>query len=118
MTKRDLIIAVCNATPHIPKKTIEEAVSLFFEMVTFYLSHHQRVELRGFGVFSVRTRHAHKAHNPQTGEMLVIPEKVVPIFKPSIALKDLLKKAYKDNDVKKKNPGFFSTLYQDLTGRS
>ena len=92
MTKKDVIMAVSNANPSTNRKTIEDAVTLVFDMMTFYLGHHQRVELRGFGIFSVRRRHGHRAHNPQTGEMLWVPEKCVPFFRPSSALKDALKK--------------------------
>ena len=113
MTKKDLIAAVCNANPHLAHKTIEEAVTLFFGLMTFYLSHHQRVELRGFGVFSVRKRPPHKAHNPQTGETLLVPEKSVPFFKPSQALREILKEAINKPDGNK--PNFFTSLYRDLT---
>jgi integration host factor subunit beta len=93
MTKKDVIMAVAGANPNISRQNITQAVNLVFEMVAFYLGHHQRVELRGFGIFSVRKREGHKAHNPQTGETLWIPEKHVPFFRPSSALKESLKKA-------------------------
>lgn len=114
MTKKDLIAAVCNATPHLPYKVIEDGVTLLFDMITFYLTHHQRVELRGFGIFCVRKRAAHKAHNPQTGETLMVPEKVVPFFKPSQHLKVLLKETISTSPIK---TNFFTALYRDLRGR-
>jgi integration host factor subunit beta len=92
MTKKDLIKSICNAKPDIQKNQVEAAVNLFFELIAFYLAHHQRVELRGFGSFSVRTRKAHYAHNPQTGEKIFVPEKVTPFFKSSQGLKERLKK--------------------------
>ena len=106
MTKKDVIMAVSNANPSTSRKSIEAAVNLVFDMMAFYLGHHQRVELRGFGVFSVRKRAGHKAHNPQTGEMLWIPEKYVPFFRPSSALKEALKKSYPPA----KKTSFFSTI--------
>jgi integration host factor subunit beta len=106
MTKKDVIMAVASTNPSTSRKTIEEAVTLVFEMMAFYLGHHQRVELRGFGVFSVRRRAGHRAHNPQTGEMLWVPEKYVPFFRPSSALKESLKKAL----VPVKKSSFFSAL--------
>jgi integration host factor subunit beta len=121
MTKRDLITAVSNSNPYISRKAVEEAIDLFFEMMTFYLSHHQRAELRGFGIFSVRQRDSHRAHNPQTGETLVVPSKFVPFFKPSKALKEELKRAYQEEHPKeasRKKMGFFSSVYRDLMGRS
>lgn len=99
-------MAVASANPHISRQMIEESIGLVFEMMAFYLGHHQRVELRGFGIFSVRKRNSHKAHNPQTGERLWIPAKSVPFFRPSNALKEALKMAAKPA---KKNP-FLSNL--------
>lgn len=95
MTKKELIAAVSTANPGFLKKTVEEAVSLFFDLISHYLANHQRIELRGFGTFSIRQRPAHHAHNPQTGEKIYIPEKVVPFFKPSQYLKETLKTTYK-----------------------
>ena len=113
MTKKDLITAVCNANPNIAKSTNEQAVNLLFEMMTLYLTHHQRIELRGFGVFSVRTRQAHRAHNPQTGETILVPTKSVPFFKPSQSLKEDLKKAVSKGAAEmQKKSGFFSFLYR------
>lgn len=105
MAKRELIIAVCNSNPHIPKKVIEDAVSCFFEIISFYLAHHQRAELRGFGSFSIRKRPAHAAHNPQTGEKIFVSEKFVPFFKASQTLKNKLKER---SDTEKKKGRFFS----------
>lgn len=116
MTKKDLILSVAHANPNLNKKMIIEAVNLFFDMITFYLSHHQRVELRGFGSFSIRKRASHHAHNPQTGEMIFVPEKFSPFFKAGYALKEELKNPRKEADTKKR--GFFTSFYRDLTGRS
>ena len=121
MTKRDLITAVSHSNPHISRNAVEQSIDLFFQMMTFYLSHHQRVELRGFGVFSVRQRDSHRAHNPQTGETLVVPSKFVPFFKPRHALKEALKQAYQEENSKgaaTKKIGFISSVYRDLMGRS
>ena len=112
MTKKDLIVSVSNAHPNILRKNIEEAINLFFEMITFYLMHQQRVELRGFGVFSVRQRSPHKAHNPQTGEIISIPAKKVPFFKASQILKENLKSSYPQS-VKTKKRGFFALFYEN-----
>lgn len=109
MTKKDLIAAVANANPCLPKSIIEQSVHLFFDMIIFYLSHHQRVELRGFGIFSIRLRPEHKANNPQTGKILLIPPKFVPFFKPSKTLKENLKQSVVCLTPKPKT-GFFSFL--------
>lgn len=117
MTKKDLVKAVTHQNPSLSRQTVEEAIALFFSMITFYLAHHQRVELRGFGVFSVRKRSSHQAHNPQTGVAFMVPEKIVPFFKPSHALKEALKKDSKKSTQASKKDGFFSTIYRDLMGR-
>jgi len=110
MTKKDVIMAVSNANPSTTRKTIQDSVNLVFDMMTFYLGHHQRVELRGFGIFSVRRRNGHRAHNPQTGEMLWVPEKCVPFFRPSSTLKDSLKKTM----LPVKSRSFFAKLTHSL----
>ena len=115
MTKKDLIASIAHANPNITKKVATDAVNLFFDMISFYLSHHQRVELRGFGSFSVRKRAAHQAHNPQTGETLFIPEKLTPFFKAGHTLKEDLQVDRKESESKKS--GFFTSFYRDLTGR-
>lgn len=92
MTKKDLIDRVYHSNDHLPRTLIANAVNLFFESLRLSLSHHQRVELRGFGVFCLRHRKAHKAHNPKTGQKLLVKEKIVPFFKASQALKNRLKK--------------------------
>ncbi len=113
MTKKDLISAISNNHPDISRDVIERAVQLFFEIISFYLVHHQRVELRGFGVFCVRERKEHMAHNPQTGEILKVPGKMVPFFKPSQTLKEALKQVvHAENTEDSKKQGFFSFLYR------
>lgn len=93
MTKKDLISAVWRAHPELKRSEVERAIETFFHTIRQTLIHRHRVELRGFGVFCVRVRGAHRAHNPQTGEHLFVPEKVVPFFKASCDLKDSLKQA-------------------------
>ena len=114
MTKKDLISSISNNHPDISRELIEQSVQLFFEIVSFYLIHHQRIELRGFGVFSVRERKEHIAHNPQTGESLMVPVKMVPFFKPSQNLKEELKKALQSASLAEENKrqGFFSFLHR------
>jgi integration host factor subunit beta len=108
MTKKDLVTHVALCNPELSKAKVEQAVHLFFDVIGGYLENHQRVELRGFGVFSVRTRKGHYAHNPQTGEKLFVAQKVVPFFKPSLALKESLKQAFNTNPEPQKRGGFFS----------
>ncbi len=107
MTKKDLILLVCEDAISLPKDTSEAAVHLFFEMIGFYLKSHHRVELRGFGSFCLRKRGAHKAHNPRNGKEVFVPEKWTPFFRASSCVKNILKK---DEDTPKKvhrKSGFF-----------
>lgn len=110
MTKKDLVLAVATANPYMSRKNVEEAVQIIFDMISFYLAHHQRIELRGFGVFSVRHRPGHKAHNPRTGETLWVPDKSVPFFKPSITVRDALKSAKMGKGERKTAFSFLSQL--------
>ena len=66
------------------------AVECFFSVLSSSLSKGERVELRGFGVFSTRTHKAKLGRNPKTGENIQIPEKKVPFFKAGKALHDAL----------------------------
>lgn len=108
MTKKDLIEKVHHEHTHFSRALIEKAVHLFFESMRVSLSRHQRIEIRGFGVFCVRERKAHKAHNPKTGEMLLIEKKAVPFFKAGQSLKEKLKKTVVKKEAKKRISPFFN----------
>jgi len=60
---------------------VEQAVDVIFEEISAALERGDRVELRGFGAFSVRARDARKGRNPRTGEPVSVPAKKVPFFK-------------------------------------
>ncbi len=60
----------------------QQIVQKTFDSIVNTLVEDGRVELRNFGVFEVRRRKAHKAHNPQTGEKVMVPERCTVIFKP------------------------------------
>jgi integration host factor subunit beta len=65
----------------------EEIVDLFFEAVTATLCSGQRVEIRGFGAFTVREYKAYDGRNPKTGEKITVPEKRLPFWKTGQELK-------------------------------
>ena len=115
MTKRDLILRVVSRNPSISKECIERSVNLFFEAISHYLAHHQRVELRGFGSFCVRVRKSYTAHNPRSGEYVDIDQKFIPFYKPSALVKRSLVDEMDQNKVleKKKKKGFFSDVEED-----
>lgn len=87
MKKSDLIETIAKENTHLYVSDIERIVSIILDKITQSLSEGNRVELRGFGVFSTRIRKAREAHNPKTGEMVQVKEKAVPFFKAGKNLK-------------------------------
>jgi integration host factor subunit beta len=90
MTKSDLIKRLAEANPHLYLRDIERIVSTVFEEITEALARGDRVELRGFGAFSVRQRTARVGRNPRTGDEVKVPDKVVPYFKTGKDLRERL----------------------------
>jgi integration host factor subunit beta len=81
MIKSQLIETVAREHPQLSASEVERAVNLIFETMSESLSQNGRVELRGFGAFSVRARAARKGRNPRTGETVDVAEKGVPFFR-------------------------------------
>ncbi|MEZ5824644.1 MAG: integration host factor subunit beta [Geminicoccaceae bacterium] len=90
MTKSDLIKRLAEANPHLYLRDIERIVATVFEEMTAALERGDRVELRGFGAFSVRSRSARTGRNPRTGSEVDVPDKVVPYFKTGKELRERL----------------------------
>ena len=90
MTKSDLIKRLADANPHLTQRDVEKIVSTVFDEVTEALARRDRVELRGFGAFSVRAREARTGRNPRTGAEVKVPDKVVPYFKTGKELRERL----------------------------
>ena len=91
MTKADIIDVVSGGTG-LTKVETAAVIDGFLATVSYSLQHGERVELRGFGTFLVRERKAKEVPNPRTGEMMHIPHRVVPDFKPSATLKEMVAK--------------------------
>ena len=110
VTKKDLVLRVASIYPSISKECVERSVNLFFEAIAHYLSHHQRVELRGFGSFSVRIRKKYTAHNPRSREYVDIDQKFIPFYKPSTLVKKTLieQGGNLKKDANEKKRGFFN----------
>ena len=81
MIKSELIERIAERIPHLYKRDVEQIVDAILEEVVVALSRGDRVELRGFGAFSVRSRRARTGRNPRTGETVSVSEKVIPVFK-------------------------------------
>lgn len=81
MTKAELIARLSAKNPQLYLRDIERIVSTIFEEISEALADGQRVELRGFGAFSVKTRDSRTGRNPKTGEIVNVSQKHVPFFK-------------------------------------
>ncbi|NBX74905.1 MAG: integration host factor subunit beta [Alphaproteobacteria bacterium] len=90
MTKSDLVNKLAAANPQLMHREIERIVNVMFNEIMNALARGDRVELRGFGAFSLKKRDARKGRNPRTGESVSVDEKYVPYFKTGKLLRDRL----------------------------
>ena len=81
MTRAELIAELAASTPHLRPTDAELIVSTVFDQITAALARGERVELRGFGAFTVKQRNARIGRNPRTGETVQVHDKTVPHFK-------------------------------------
>ena len=81
MTKSELILRLAEKNPHLYQRDVERIVTTIFEEISSALAEGSRVELRGFGAFSVKSREARTGRNPRTGETVQVARKSVPFFK-------------------------------------
>ncbi len=88
MTKSELIAALSADNPHLTGKDVDVIVSTIFDEITAALSRGERVELRGFGAFTVKHRNARTGRNPRTGVTVDVEEKSVPFFKAGKELRE------------------------------
>ncbi len=88
MTKSELIADLASANPHLLGRDVEIIVGTIFDEITGALARGERVELRGFGAFTVKKRDARTGRNPRTGQAVPVDEKVVPFFKAGKELRD------------------------------
>ena len=90
MIRSELIEKLADENPHLYQRDVERIVSTFFEEITEAMARGERVELRGFGAFSVKHRDARQGRNPRTGETVAVEAKAVPFFKTGKLLRDRL----------------------------
>jgi integration host factor subunit beta len=88
MIKSELIQKIAEDNPHLFQRDVERIVSTLFEEITAALARGDRVELRGFGAFSVKHRDGRMGRNPRTGEQVPVPAKSVPFFKTGKELRE------------------------------
>ncbi|MBR9844168.1 MAG: integration host factor subunit beta [Rhodobacteraceae bacterium] len=90
MIRSELIQKIADDNPHLYQRDVERIVNTIFEEIIDAMARGDRVELRGFGAFSVKKRDARVGRNPRTGETVQVEEKHVPFFKTGKLLRDRL----------------------------
>ncbi len=90
MIRSELIQKISEENPHLFRRDVERIVNTVFEEIIGAMEDGDRVELRGFGAFSVKQRDARTGRNPRTGESVAVTEKHVPFFKTGKLLRDRL----------------------------
>lgn len=90
MIKSELVQKLADENPHLFTRDIEKIVNTVFDQISQALAQGDRVELRGFGAFSVKHRDARIGRNPRTGEAVAIEEKWTPFFKAGKEMRERL----------------------------
>jgi len=90
MIKSELIQKIAEENPHLFQRDVERIVGTVFDKIIEAMAEGHRVELRGFGAFSVKRREARQGRNPRTGDTVTVEEKYVPFFKTGKLLRDRL----------------------------
>ncbi len=87
MTRSDLVAHLAERFPQLAQRDTEFAVKTILDAMTEALGRGHRIEIRGFGSFSINRRPPRMGRNPRSGAQVLIPEKLVPHFKPGKALR-------------------------------
>ncbi len=90
MIRSELIQKLSEENPHLFQRDVERIVNTIFDEIIEAMARGDRVELRGFGAFSVKKRDARAGRNPRTGESVSVDQKHVPFFKTGKLLRDRL----------------------------
>lgn len=90
MIKSELVQKISEENLHLYQRDVEKIVNTILDEITDALARGDRVELRGFGAFSVKERGARMGRNPRTGEKVAVERKWVPFFKTGKELRDRL----------------------------
>lgn len=88
MTRSDLVNLLAERFPQLNHRDAEFALKAMLDAMSEALAHGHRIEIRGFGSFSINRRPPRVGRNPRTGEPVLIPEKLVPHFRPGKALRE------------------------------
>ena len=90
MIRSELVQKIANENQHLFQREIEQIVTVIFDEIIEALSRGERVELRGFGAFTVKHRPPRSGRNPRTGTTVKVDEKFVPFFKTGKELRERL----------------------------
>nr|WP_272951047.1 integration host factor subunit beta [Sinorhizobium fredii] len=96
--KSELVQIVAARNPHLYHRDVENIVNAVLDEITDALAAGNRVELRGFGAFSVKNRPSRSGRNPRTGDSVFVEEKWVPFFKTGKELRERLNPGMNDKD--------------------
>ncbi len=88
MVRSELVAALCAKQPHLLPRDVELAVNCIINQIVEALEQGDRIEVRGFGAFSLRQRPGRIGRNPMTGEPVNVPSRAVVHFKPGTELRD------------------------------
>ena len=97
MIKSELVQKIADKNPHLYHRDVERIVNRILDAVTLALKDGDRVELRGFGAFSVKEREARLGRNPRTGDAVDVTPKRVPFFKTGKELRERLNPGMADD---------------------
>ena len=92
MIKSERVQRIAERNPHLNQRDVEKIVNAILDTITEALTRGDRVELRAFGAFSVKTPDARTRRNPRTGETVSVSEKVIPVFKTGKEMRQRLNK--------------------------
>ena len=95
MVRSELLQKLCNYYPNILRRDIEKILEIIFFEISEALCRGENIEIRGFGSFYPKKYKSYKGRNPKTGESIQIPEKILPLYRPS---RDLLEKLNSKQD--------------------
>ncbi|HEX7031274.1 MAG TPA: integration host factor subunit beta [Gammaproteobacteria bacterium] len=98
MTKSELIEILSRKQSHLPAKDVELAVKSLLEQMSNALADGRRIEIRGFGSFSLHFRPPRMGRNPKTGEAVALSGKYVPHFKPGKDLRERVNDEFQSDD--------------------
>ncbi|MEY4269229.1 MAG: hypothetical protein RLZZ58_445 [Pseudomonadota bacterium] len=90
MIRSELVQKLANENKDLKQTEVEQIIDLFFDSIVDQLARGGRVELRGFGAFSTRSRDSRTGRNPRTGEVVAVDAKKVPYFKPGKEIRERL----------------------------